>query len=73
MAEAASALSVTQRHLLRLVKNGKIVRHSHSKRISKYSVTNILKDQIHEKCNMLAELSPKHLDGLINELAMRLF
>lgn len=71
--DAARVLGVSKRHLLRLVKQGKIKMCSESRRIRKNSMIDILKEQIVEKCNSLAEISPKHLDGLFNGIAVRLF
>jgi len=68
MKEAAHILGVTRRHLLRMVKQGKVETFDVDNRISTYSLIDILQEQIREKCEVLAVVSPRHLRRLVEKI-----
>jgi len=66
--EAANILGVTRRHLLRMVKQRKVETFDVDNRISTYSLIDILQEQIREKCEVLAVVSPRHLRMLLEKI-----
>lgn len=66
--EAARILGITSRHLLRMVKQEKIETFDDDKRVSTYSLIDILQEQIEEKSKVLAAVSPRHLRRLLEKI-----
>jgi len=66
--DAANILGVTRRHLLRMVKQGKVETFEDDNRVSTHSLIDILQEQIREKCEVLAAVSPRHLRRLMEKI-----
>ena len=66
--EAARVLGITRRHLLRMVKQGKVETFEDDNRVSTHSLIDILQEQIREKCEVLAAVSSRQLRRLMEKI-----